>query len=138
MANETRPRRESTGSSRIRKTPPSPPTTAPEDSDGTTPGSALSLSGPGDSASPQLENQRERKDREPYREEGPADREPIRYLRDRDREPARERPEREAGIPVRERLARDRSDREGVPSHHEGIPLTRDRETSPLARERSR
>src|SRR5207302_1484240 len=75
---------------------------------------------------------RDRKERgEPFREEGPADREPIRYLRDRgerterepvrdrtDREPIRERPEREPGLSVRERLARDRAERENTPIHH--------------------
>jgi transcription termination factor Rho len=57
----------------------------------------------------------------------------------------RERPEREPVLSVRERLARDRADREGVPTHHDGIPLARDRDRDrdrdsplPVARERTR
>ena len=66
-----------------------------------------------------------------------------------EREPIRERSEREPGLSVRERLARDRAERDGGPAHHEGIPMARDRdrdrtdrdrETSPvpISRERSR
>ena len=61
--------------------------------------------------------------REPYREEGPADREPIRYIRERpEREPVRERPEREPGISIRERLARDRAERDAGPPTTRGSP----------------
>src|SRR6516225_6287577 len=111
MANETRPRRESTGTSRIRKSPSSGPSPAPDDAEGTAAGSPLSFGGAAADPPPGPEAPRERKDREPFREEGPADREPIRYLRERpererpEREPVRERPEREPGMSVRERLA---------------------------------
>src|SRR5262245_18144495 len=143
MANETRPRRESTGTSRIRKSSPSPAPPAPEEADGTAAGAAMPYGGAPADPPPAAERPRERREREPYREEGPADREPIRYLRER---PERERPDRESGISVRERLARDRSDREGVPTHHEGIPIVRDRDRErdrdsaplPLTRDRSR
>src|SRR5208337_2558483 len=47
---------------------------------------------------------------EPYREDGPADREPIRFVRER--EPLRERIDREPGMSIRERLARDRAERD--------------------------
>src|SRR4051812_13723462 len=102
MANETRPRRESTGPSRIRKSS-APPASAPEDADGTAVGADPAMpygGGSVDAAPPLVEGVRERKEREPFREEGPADREPIRYLRER---PERERPEREPGLSVRER-----------------------------------
>ena len=140
MANETRPRREPTGTSRIRKTSSTTPASAPpEDADGAAGGAAAPLafgagaSDPMPPAGP--EPVRDRKDREPpFREEGPADREPIRYLRERERpdrepirEPVRERTEREPVITVRERLARDRAERENTPIHHEGIPV-RDRD----------
>ena len=76
----------------------------------------------------------------PYREEGPADREPIRYLRERERperepirEPIRERTEREPVISVRERLARDRAERENTPIHHEGIPVATRRIATAIA-----
>ena len=81
MANETRPRRESTGTSRIRKSSPLPASPAPDEPDGTAAGPASSFGGVTGDPPPLPEGPRERKDREPYREEGPADREPIRYLR---------------------------------------------------------
>jgi transcription termination factor Rho len=145
MANETRPRRESTGTSRIRKT--SPPSTAPtpENPGGPPTGPAAPYSGAVESTSAPVETARDRQDREPFREEAPADREPIRFIRERDREPVRERPERDQPVmTVRERLARDRSERDGVPIHHEGIPIARDRDrdrdrdSSPMVRERER
>ena len=90
MANETRPRREPSGTSRIRKTSPPSSTGPTEDADGPAAGSTPPMSfgpGPADPPAPGgPEPSRDRKDREPYREEGPADREPIRYLRDRARE----------------------------------------------------
>jgi transcription termination factor Rho len=142
MANETRPRREPTGTSRIRKTvtPPLPPVA--DDSSGTAPGPVTSYPGANESSPAPAENQRDRQDRERFREEGPADREPIRYIRQREREPVREPAEREPGLSVRERLARDRADRDGGPIHHEGIPIARDRdrdrEAAPPVRERTR
>jgi transcription termination factor Rho len=142
MANDTRPRREPTGTSRIRKTvaPSTPP--AADDSSGTAPGPAPSYSPASESSPGPAENQRDRQDRERFREEGPADREPIRFIRQRDREPVREPVEREPGLSVRERLARDRGERDGGPVHHEGIPIARDRdrerEATPPVRERTR
>ncbi len=117
MANEPRPRRESSGTSRIRKTAASTP--RPVDESAATPSPA----------------------RAPYREEAPADREPIRFIRQRDREPAADRgAEREQAPPIRERLTRDRAaDREAAsPPAHEGIPVSRDRETPSTIRERMR
>jgi transcription termination factor Rho len=144
MANETRPRREPTGTSRIRKTvaPPAPP--AGDDSVG--PGPAPVYSKAGEPSPGPIDKHRDRQDREPYREEGPADREPIRFIRQRDREPVREPvvEQREPGMTVRERLARDRAERDGGPIHHEGIPIARDRDrdrerdVTPLLRERTR
>jgi transcription termination factor Rho len=163
MANETRPRRETSGTSRIRKTSSTTAASAPpEDADGTTAGPVTPP--PFGAGLPDVaptggpEPARDRKDREPFREEAPADREPIRYLRERpererpvEREPVRERPE--PVISVRERLARDRAERDrdrenNTPIHHEGIPLVRDRDRDrdrdrepspgPLMRERNR
>src|SRR4051794_513109 len=109
MANETRPRREPSPTSRIRKAAmPAPASPAPDDA---ATGHAPSAS----NAEPQETptgvapgadyRERDRVEREPYREDRPADREPIRF---RDREPVRDRTEREAGLPVRERLSRVR------------------------------
>jgi transcription termination factor Rho len=151
MANEIRPRRESSGTSRIRKPiPPTPP--ASDEGPNASAGPAPSHAGQGELALGAPDGPRDRQDREPFREEAPADREPIRFIRDRDREqvrererePVRERPEREPGLSVRERLARDRAERDGAPIHHEGIPIARDRDrdrdrdVSPPARERTR
>ena len=123
MANETRPRREPTGTSRIRKTvAPSAPPVA-DDPSGTAPGPAASYSEASESSPAPAENQRDRQDRERFREEGPADREPIRFIRQRDREPVREPARARTGLSVRERLARDRAERDGGPIHHEGIPM---------------
>ena len=92
-------------------------------------------SGTGEAPSPAVESSyRDRPGREPYREEGPADREPIRFVRER--EPLRERPEREPGMSIRERLARDRAERDGSPTHHEGIPVNRDRDRDRIGRMR--
>jgi transcription termination factor Rho len=146
MANEIRPRREPSTTSRIRKTvaPIAPP--AGDDPVAAPPGPVPSYPKAGESAPGPIDNkQRDRQDREPYREEGPADREPIRFIRQREREPVREPVvEREPGLTVRERLARDRAERDGGPVHHEGIPMARDRDRererdpAPPARERSR
>src|SRR5271168_1336148 len=145
MANETRPRRESSGTSRIRKTSPSSTAPIAENSAGPPTEPAPTYPGAVESTSTPVESTRNRQDREPFREEAPADREPIRFIRERDREPGRERPEREQpAMTVRERLARDRSERDGVPTHQEGIPMARDRDRhrdrdpSSLERERSR
>jgi transcription termination factor Rho len=152
MANETRPRRESSSASRIRKTLTNSAAPPSDEAAGAAPTSGEPYTGSIESTAPPVEKPRERAEREPFREEGPADREPIRYIRERDREPAREpareRPEREVGMSVRERLARDRAEREGGPIHHDGIPIARERErerpaerereAAPLARERPR
>ncbi len=138
MPNETRPRREPSGTSRLRKStsPASPP--AADDTAGPSSPPPPSYPGAGDAPPPAVEpSYRDRPGREPYREEGPADREPIRFVRER--EPLRERPDREPGMSIRERLARDRAERDGGPAHHEGIPVARDREESaPVIRDRGR
>ncbi len=143
MPNETRPRRENSGPSRLRKStsPASPPAT--EETAG--PSSALppTYPGTGEAPSPAVESSyRDRPGREPYREEGPADREPIRFVRER--EPLRERIDREPGMSIRERLARDRAERDTGSAHHEGTPINRDRdrdrdrESAPVIRDRVR
>ncbi len=98
MPNETRPRRETSGTSRIRKTSSTPSAAAPpEDADATAAGAASPLTfgaGLPDSPSPALtEPTRDRKDREPFREEAPgrprADPLPARARRARARPRAR-------------------------------------------------
>jgi transcription termination factor Rho len=132
MANETRPRRESSPTSRIRKAPPTSPASSPADEPGNHSGPPPAQDGPEGQPGAPAVDYRERLEREPYREERPADREPIRFRdRDRDREPVRDRGERESGLPVRERLSRVRDEREG------GL-VVRDRETAPPARDRDR
>jgi transcription termination factor Rho len=146
MANETRPRRDPTSASRIRKTLASSSAPPSDESAGPTAGPDAAYPAPPESTQPPVEKPQPRGDREHFREEGPADREPIRYIRERDREPVRERPERESGLTVRERLSRDRQERESGPIHHDGIPLVRDRdrqadrerEVAPVPRERTR
>jgi transcription termination factor Rho len=144
MANEPRPRRETSGASRLRKssTSASPPA---DETAGAGSSSPPSYPGAGDAPAAPDSSYRERPSREPYREEGPADREPIRFIREREREPQRERPERperEPGMSIRERLARDRAERDTSPVHHEGIPVGRDRDRErdapPVARDRGR
>jgi transcription termination factor Rho len=133
MANETRPRRESAGGSRIRK---SAATSPPPEQDEIAGAASTPVPPP------------ERSAREPFREEAPADREPIRFIRARDRaEAPAERPEPEprAGLTIRERLARDRAERDvaSAPPAHDGIPVRdrdrdRDRDHAPAPRERTR
>lgn len=123
MPNETRPRRESSSTSRIRKAAHpsggSAPTSTVADENGLTPsGPNTSNTGAVDSTAAGSDY-RERIDREPYPQERPADREPIRYVR-----------ERESGLPVRERL-RDRSEREAN-------VVNRERDAAPPARDRVR
>lgn len=119
MPNETRPRREPSSGSRLRKSAAPAPA-----SDDAGPGHASSGSpgadGP-ETAAPS-HDYRER-EREPFRavEERPADREPIRF-RDRDRE---------SGLPVRERLHRVREERESAaaaPPPPSREPAARDRD----------
>jgi len=132
MPNETRPRRESSSTSRLRSkaaqtaaASPSSDELAPlapfESTTGTTPVAAVEPDSP---APPPTPNYRDR-------EERPGDREPIRY---------RERPvsePREGGLSIRDRLAaRDRADRESNPSTaRDGGPITRSREPE-LTRDR--
>ena len=102
MANESSPRREPSSTSRIRKA-------APPASKGAEDAAARKTAEPApvDPTPAAPAEFRDRAEREPYTTE----REPSRY-----REPirdVRERNERESGIPVRERLARDRGDRDG-------------------------
>ena len=126
MANETRPRRESSPTSRIRKTSLSSSASPGLDDTGLPPlapsGSGPSQHDPAESAAPVVNDYRER---ESYREERPADREPIRFIRDRDRG------DREMGLPVRERLARATGERDREPG-----PLSRDRDVAPPSRDR--
>ncbi len=134
MPNETRPRREPTGASRLRKNAASvPPSGTPgsEDAHGDRPDA---------NAAPATSEYRDRGEREPsYREERPADREPIRV---RDRAVDRDRGEREAGLPVRERLNRVRDERENTaassPSPRENAAprLERPRDAEPSYRDR--
>ena len=143
MPNETRPRREPSGTSRIRKNAVPPPTSNPDEPIQKYVSSNSGGAGDVSSGPPTLPGsgdyrERERVERDPYREERPADREPIRF---RDREPVRDR---ETGVPVRERLlnrsrdvesaapSRDRDRESGPP------PLERDREAVPPSRERLR
>src|SRR4051794_26237809 len=108
MANETRPRRESSTTSRIRKAAAPAPTSAAPDDAGQDPVASNPHASAPDAVepSPPAGNDYRDRDREPFRpvEERPADREPIRLIRDRN--------DRESGVPVRERLAaaRERSD----------------------------
>ena len=127
MANETRPRRESSGPSRIRKTIASTGQQAPDElAEASSP--VPEYAGPPDSSPAAAEIKSERKDRVSHREEAPADREPIRFIRERDREPQRDRPDRDPGMSVRDRLARDRAERDTGPIHRDGIPMARDRD----------
>ena len=90
MPNETRPRRENSGTSRLRKStsPASPPVS--DETAGPSSAPPPTYPGTGEAPSPAAESSyRDRPGREPYREEGPADREPIRFVRER--EPLRER-----------------------------------------------
>ncbi len=148
MANETRPRREPSGTSRIRKTAAARP---PVDEAAGSPAPVAAVPNHvAPAPPPAAESYRERPapTREPYREEAPADREPIRFIRQRDREPVAERTERterEPGMSIRERLVRDRAEREpSPPPAHDGIPVSRDRdrdrdrESAPSIRERVR
>jgi transcription termination factor Rho len=131
MANETRPRRESSNTSRIRKAAMPAPTSAVPD-DAAPASSSPQASAPEAAESPGAAGtdyrERDRAEREPFRavEERPADREPIRLIRDRN--------DRESGLPVRERLAaRERAEREPGP-----LSRDREREAGPLARDRER
>jgi transcription termination factor Rho len=124
MANETRPRRESSGPPRLRKSIGSSGQQATDEQAAA--GSPPGFQGASDSPPAPAEGS-------PRREEAAADREPIRFIRSRDREqahePARETiREREPGLSVRERLARDRGERDGGPIHRDGIPIARDRD----------
>jgi transcription termination factor Rho len=135
MPNETRPRRENSGTSRLRKSTPPSSSPVSDETIGTSASTNPTYPGAGDAPASSGEPQyRDRPAREPYREEGPADREPIRFIR--------ERTDREPGMSIRERLARDRADREGGPGSaaHENLPVTRDRErdATPVARDRDR
>ena len=140
MANETRPRREPSGTSRLRKSSLPTPARDGDDEAGLNAGSNHApASEPIDGAvAPPAADYRERLEREPYREERPADREPIRF---RERERERERPERESGLPVRERLSRTRDDRDGalsLPPPPREREREREREIPPAPRERPR
>ena len=149
MANETRPRRESSSTSRIRKAVsmssggPAPTSSDIDESEMNAPALDANGQDPIETPPPVVNDRYDRSEREPYPQERPADREPIRFLRDR--------AERESGVPVRERL-RDRSERESAqvardrdaaaPARTRGDqdqPVAgRDRDASPPARDRER
>ena len=143
MPNETRPRRDPAGTSRVRKAAAAVPPTTPADEIPTPPATEAMPPIPPPPANEYRERveRPDRVERETYREERPADREPIRF-RDRDREreplrerePIRERVERESGLPVRERLNRTRDDRDSAASP----PPPREREPYQPMRERAR
>ncbi len=135
MSNETRPRRESSGTSRLRKSTPPASSPVSDETIGTSASTTPTYPGAGDAPVSSGEPQyRDRPAREPYREEGPADREPIRFVR--------ERTDREPGMSIRERLARDRADREVSPgpATQEGTTVARDRDRdiTPVSRDRDR
>ena len=135
MPNETRPRREPSGTSRLRKTLPTPPASNTDDASSNhasgnsgNSGNSAADSNDGNTGAPISPatgdyRERERAERDPYREERPADREPIRF---RDREPVRDR---ESGVPVRERLMNRSRDVEAPapPRERESGPAMRDR-----------
>ncbi len=130
MPNETRPRRESSSSSRLRSkaAQPAPAPAAVEDGAAVAFESSPAPTPPamveGDLPAPAPAETPERDDR-------PAEREPAR---------ARERTngEREGGLSLRERLSRDRADRESSPASAPAPPTSRPepREGGPLARVR--
>src|SRR5579864_2153518 len=99
MANETRPRRESSSSPRTRKT--GLPASTPPDLEPPEGIEARSNEPSSEPAEPQADF-RDRAERDTYRDDRPAEREPVRY---RDREP---------GPTLRDRLARDRAERDGA------------------------
>ena len=146
MANETRPRRESSPAPRIRKTPPSmaaPPSQAADDSPSNhLPPGQDHHDNPPLTPDPSDYRDRDRPERDSYREERPADREPIRFRerqaereRERDRDaalPPPPRVEREPVLPVRERLRR-------VTDERDPPPPSRDRDNeAPQPRDRDR
>lgn len=142
MANETRPRREPSGSSRIRKATSLPSGGAASPSSAADSAGGPPLNAPQNHDVPELtapptSDYRDRSERESYRDERPADREPIRFReRDRDRDSARDTRERaETGIPIRERLSRERGDRDASPITRE---RDRDREAPAMSRDRDR
>ncbi len=125
MANETRPRRETSGTSRIRKTSAA---STPAAADTPLPGF-----GPAESAPAPVEAVREQ-----YRE-GPADREPIRFIRERpEREAARERETPARETPAREPSAREVAAREprGEAAREKDAAPSREREPGLSVRER--
>ena len=109
MANETRPRRESSSTSRIRKAVsvssggPAPTSSDVDETGLNAPAPDANGPDPIETPPPVANDRDDRNEREPYPQERPADREPIRFLRDR--------VERESGVPVRERLAATASER---------------------------
>src|SRR5208283_1853146 len=108
MPNETRPRRENSGTSRLRKSisPASPPVS--DETAGPSSAPPPTYPGTGEAPSPAAESS------------------------------YRDRPDREPGMSIRERLARDRAERDAGPAPHEGIPVNRDRdrENAPVIRDR--
>jgi transcription termination factor Rho len=131
MPNETRPRRESAGGPRPRKTPLSDPvTTAPASAaDGHRPAADDRLPAADHHHADDRDRDRDREPSTRFREERIAEREPARF---REREPGPLSAHREhAGSSLRERLARDRAERMA----RTAPPIDRDRDAAP-ARER--
>jgi transcription termination factor Rho len=137
MANETRPRRESSSTSRIRRTTTSATSSAADDSGNKIPSPppapSSSYSRKGDNASSPIEDFRDHPERESFREVAPADRERIRVTRDRAERPVERETTRDrepSGISIRERLVRDR-DRESGSARNDGGAAVRERRAEP-------
>ncbi len=103
MPNETRPRRESSSTSRSRKVPVTPPSLEPED----TPKSEAMTAEPILDGRSDRDRDRDR-DREHYREE----REPVRYRGEAEPAPLARDRTRESTPSLRDRLQRDRTQRD--------------------------
>ncbi|WP_435010532.1 transcription termination factor Rho [Tundrisphaera lichenicola] len=133
MANETRPRRESSSTSRLRSKATSSASVSSNDEaspDAPNPSSTAPVVNdtPAPIPSQPSAGYRDRDDR-------PADRDQARYRE-------RTNGEREGGLSLRERLARDRADRESIPTParaeaREGGPLARNRAEPDASRNRT-
>ena len=122
MANETRPRRESSIASRLRKPTPPEPISLGDDAESTPPSLSPDASPATSEHLPIASDSRTVAERDPYRDDRSTEREPIRY---RDREPgplARDRDrDREHAPTLRDRLARERAEREAAPPARERV-----------------
>ncbi len=120
MPNETRPRREPS-SGRIRKSTAAG--TPPASEEAPPPAAAAPPTPPERPAPPAPEYRERPEQRDPYRErfDRPADREPVRFR------------DREGGMSLRERLARDRAEREREAAAAAGAAAP-ERDAAPVAR----